>query len=259
MQKKLEGKLLKRFLFHLEKEFPEFYAELQDDPENELYLTKIEAKSTYSADIPERMIAFFRGGYLDKQAIVGVVCSLPTIDIFCVIEKINVDMIPIWEKQYKELRYAIKVANIIIENLLQNETLGSRNASGALAILKARVGGIWKDEKETSRNQTFNIIMGNLADVQGRPPPVPVIEPEIVNTETLRLEAAELVDPKTIDHVISVETRVDVIGKQVEENRENIHKGRAKRFAKVIKTRNKRTKREAKNAIKSEINDFLSL
>jgi len=166
MQKKLEGKLLKKVLTYLEKESPKLYAELKGDPDGDIYISKIDAGSTYSANIPEKMIAFFRGGYLDVGVIDGQKVYLPSINDFCIINKINVDVINIWRKEYKELAYAIKIADMIIENILQNEVLSARNSSGALAILKARVGGKWKDEKET-KNHTFNILLGNLGDVQG--------------------------------------------------------------------------------------------
>jgi len=256
MQKKLEGKLLKNFLDCLEKEDPKFYDEVKTDLDGELYITKIHATSTYSPDIPEKLINFFRGGYLEIGIINGQKVYLPTMDDFCIIHKFNVDLINIWAKDYKEMEYAVKITNRITEQILQNEVLSARNSSGALAILKARFGGRWKDEKE-NKQHTFNILMGNLGEVEGRQ----VKTPELASANPIDVEAKELVDPKKFDRVISVEAKVDVIGEAVKDRlkgqQENLHKGRKKAFARQMKLRTKSAREAATKKIKGEILEFL--
>lgn len=254
MQKKLEGKLLKKILGNIEKVDPALYSEIENDSEN-LYLSKIDATSSYSPDIPKKMIEFFRGGFLEEGIIEGLKCYLPSIEVFCIINKINLDMIEIWGKSHNEMAYALKMANIIIEHILQNETLSSRNSTGALAILKARVGGKWKDDREIAKNQTFNIIMGQLGHVQGRSPVVNT--PELASANPIRREATELVDPKTIDRVISVSTRVDVVGDQIMNNKKNLHIARDKDFKRTITSRKRAVNQKATNAVMSEVQHFL--
>lgn len=207
MQKKLDGKMLDKVLRHFEKEDPAFVDDLVLDQER-LYITRIPANSTYDANIPAKMIEYFRGGYLKRGIVEGVKSRIPTLNKFCIIEKINFELIHEWRKQYKELDYAMKVADLVLEELLQDEMLSARNSSGAKEVLKSVVGGKWKDEKERS-NTNFNIVLGPLGELAAREPLT--IEPVTASPSPNDPLLIESVDPKTIDRVISVSSNVDVV------------------------------------------------
>jgi hypothetical protein len=221
MQHKPQKALLRKILDHLKHNNQEVYEQF-DSSKYTLYLTCVEGSSLYNPDLPSKLIEYFRGGYLSKSLILGLDDPIPTIEKFCIIHKVNFEKVDQWRKEYQEFDYACKMAELIGEELLQNEVLNAKNSTGALSILKAKFGEKgWKEEKEKKQTE-FNIFLGNLGEIsigasnknQG----------PVIDLKASPKAKEEIVDPKTIDRVVPLESDVKILSRNLKNNNKKTEK-----------------------------------